>query len=89
MELKNGKPEGAIHHQTTKNHPVLAVSLNKTLGSFSHAVDGMNAKEANLTNFRKIVQTLNDSVEGSGNLLNQKSIAVTYTHLTLPTIYSM
>ncbi len=36
----------------------------------------MNAKEANLTNFRKIVQTLNDSVEGSGNLLNQKSIAI-------------
>ena len=74
--MKNGKPEGAIRHHTTKNHPILVVSLNKTLGSFSHAVDGMDVKEANLTNFRKIVQSLNESVEGSGNLLNQKSIAI-------------
>jgi hypothetical protein len=56
--VENGKPEGAIRHQTTNNHLVLVVSLNKTLGSFSHAVDGMDGKEANLTNFRKIVQSL-------------------------------
>ncbi len=76
VKWRNRQSKGAICHQTTKNHPVLAVSLNKTLGSFSRAVDGMNAKEANLTNYRKIVQILNDSVEGSGNLLNQKSIAI-------------
>jgi hypothetical protein len=73
VELKR-KPEGAICHQTTKNHPLLAVSMHKTLGSFSHAVDGMDGKEANLTNFQKIVHSLNDSVDGSGNLLSQKSL---------------
>jgi hypothetical protein len=50
VEMKTGHAEGAIRHQTTKIHPVLALSLNKTLRLFSYAVDGMEAKEANLTN---------------------------------------
>jgi hypothetical protein len=33
-------------------------------------------EEASLTNFWKIVQSLNDAVEGLGNLLNRKSIAI-------------
>jgi hypothetical protein len=76
VELRNGQSEGAIRHQTTKTHPILCLSLNKTLASFCHAADGMELKEPNLTNFRKTVQLMNESVEGSGNLLNQKSIAI-------------
>ncbi len=74
--MKTGHAEGAIRHQTTKTHPVLALSLNKTLRSFSYAVDGMEAKEANLTNFKKTVNSLNEFVGGSGNLLNKKSLAI-------------
>jgi hypothetical protein len=76
VEMKTGYAEGAIHHQTTKTHPVLAMSLNKTLRLFSYAVDGMKAKEANLTNFKKTVNSLNAFVGGSGNLLNKKSLAI-------------
>jgi hypothetical protein len=76
VEMKTGHPEGAIRHQTTKTRPVLALSLNKTLRSLSYAVDGMEAKEANLTNFKKTVNSLNEFVGGSGNLLNQKSLAI-------------
>ncbi len=47
--MKDGKAEGAVRHQTTKIHPVLALTLNKTLRAFSHAVDGMEA----LTDFKK------------------------------------
>jgi hypothetical protein len=36
----------------------------------------MEAKEANLTNFKKTVHSLNELVGGSGNLLNQKSLAI-------------
>lgn len=57
VELKNGKSEGAIQHQITKTHPILVLSLNKSLGSFLHDVDGMDVKEANLTNYRKIMQS--------------------------------
>jgi hypothetical protein len=64
VEMKTGHPEGAIRHQTTKTHPVLALSLNKTLRLFSYAVDGMEAKEANLTNFKKTVNSLNEFVGG-------------------------
>jgi hypothetical protein len=53
VEMKTGHAEGAIRHQTTKTHPVLNLSLNKTLRLFSYAVDGMEGKEANLTNFKK------------------------------------
>jgi hypothetical protein len=74
--MKTGHPEGAIRHQTTKTHPVLALSLNKTLSSFSYAVDGMEAKEANLTNFKKTVNSLNEFVGGYANLLNKQSLAV-------------
>jgi hypothetical protein len=74
--MKTGHAEGAIRHQTTKTHPVLNLSLNKTLRSFSYAVDGMEGKEANLTNFKKTVNSLNEFVGGSGNLLNQKSLAI-------------
>jgi hypothetical protein len=76
VEMKDGQVEGAICHQTTKTHPVLALTLNKTLRSFSHAVDGMEAKEANLANFKKTVHSLNELVEGSGNLLNKKGLAM-------------
>jgi hypothetical protein len=69
--MKNGQVEGAIRHQATKTHLVLVLSLNKTLRSASYAVDGMEAKEANLTNFKKTVNSLNELVGGSGNLLNQ------------------
>jgi hypothetical protein len=54
VEMKDGTAEGAVRHQTTKTHPVLALTLNKTLRAFSHAVDGMKAKEANLTNLKKL-----------------------------------
>jgi hypothetical protein len=74
--MKTGHAEGAIHHQTTKTHPVLNLSLKKTLRSFSYAVDGMEGKEANLTNFKKTVNSLNEFVGGSGNLLNKKSLAI-------------
>jgi hypothetical protein len=75
-KMKNGQSEGAVCLQTTKTHPILSLSINKTLGSFSHSIDGMETKEANLSNFRKTVQLLNESIEGSGNLLNQKSIGI-------------
>ncbi len=44
--------------------------------SFSHAVDGMEAKEANLTNFKKTVHSLNEAVGGFGNLLNKLALAI-------------
>jgi hypothetical protein len=71
VEMKNGHAEGAIRHQTTKTHPVLNLSLNKTLRSFSYAIDGTEGKEANLRNFKKTVNSLNEFVGGSGNLLNK------------------
>jgi hypothetical protein len=62
VERKTGHAEGVIRHQTTKTHPVLNLSLNKTLRLFSYAVDGMEGKEANLTNFTKTVNSLNEFV---------------------------
>jgi hypothetical protein len=45
--------------------------------SFSYAVDGIEAKEANLTrNFKETVHSPNEVVGGSGNLLNKKSLAI-------------
>jgi hypothetical protein len=46
LDLKNGQSMGAFGHQTTKTHPItiLVLSLNKTLGYFSYAVDGMDAR---------------------------------------------
>jgi hypothetical protein len=35
-------------------------------------VDGMDGMDANLTNFQKTVHSLNNLIEGSGNLLYQK-----------------
>jgi hypothetical protein len=74
--MKTGQVEGAIHHQTTKTRPVLVLSLNKTMRLFSYAVDRIQAKEANLTNFKKTVNSLNAFLGGSGNLLNKKSLAI-------------
>ncbi len=76
LKLRNGEAEGAIRHQTTKTHPVLALTLNESLSSFSHVFDKMETKEANKSNYRKSVSALNDSVDGLGRLLNQKSIAI-------------
>jgi hypothetical protein len=68
--------EGAIRHQSTNTHPILVILLWTTIGSFLHGVDGMNVKVGDLlVNYRKILHSLNDFVELSGNLLNQKLVS--------------